>query len=101
MGPELKWNIPMDGVFVCSTDCVLADSIIPLAGAALDWLRTIIASRVGRLLFHLKVDIHPDRGVVLLGEAKSYFAKQIAQQATIEVTGLRILANRIVVVREK
>ena len=34
-------------------------------------------------------------GLVLRGKARSYYAKQIAQQTVMEVTTVRILANEI------
>lgn len=36
-----------------------------------------------------------DRGLVLRGRAATYYAKQIAQHAAMEATGLPILANEI------
>jgi hypothetical protein len=33
--------------------------------------------------------------LILLGQARSYYAKQLAQHAAMEATGLRILENRI------
>ena len=36
-----------------------------------------------------------EQGLVLQGCASTYFAKQLAEQAAIEVTGLPILANEI------
>jgi hypothetical protein len=44
----------------------------------------------------LRVDIRTD-GVVLHGFARTWYAKQLAQHAASEMTGLRILANEIVV----
>jgi hypothetical protein len=34
-------------------------------------------------------------GLVLLGRARTYYAKQLAQHAVMEATGLPILANKI------
>ena len=36
-----------------------------------------------------------DRGVVLEGQAATFYAKQLAQHAAMEVTGLPLRANRI------
>jgi hypothetical protein len=38
-----------------------------------------------------------ENGVVLQGNAPTYYAKQLAQHAVMEVTPLRILANEIAV----
>jgi hypothetical protein len=37
----------------------------------------------------------PESGLVLRGRAHSYHAKQLAQQATLEITDLPICANEI------
>ena len=42
--------------------------------------------------FKLILDTH---GFVLLGTARSYYAKQMAQQLVMEVTEVRIMANQI------
>jgi hypothetical protein len=36
-----------------------------------------------------------DGGVILRGHSQTYYAKQLAQQAVMEATRLRILANEI------
>jgi len=36
-----------------------------------------------------------DKGLVLQGRARTYYAKQLAQHAVMEATGLPILANEI------
>ncbi len=36
-----------------------------------------------------------DRGLILRGHAHTYYAKQLAQHAVMEATGLPILANEI------
>jgi hypothetical protein len=36
-----------------------------------------------------------DRGLILRGRAHTYYAKQLAQHAVMEATGLPILANEI------
>jgi hypothetical protein len=38
-----------------------------------------------------------ENGLVLRGQAHSYYAKQLAQHAVMQVTGVRIAANEIVV----
>jgi hypothetical protein len=90
----------MDGV-LARTEGALGDLTFPLDQEVFERLLSIIGSRTGRQLSGFKVDICPERGAILSGNARSYFAKQVAQEATIEITGLRILTNRIVVAREK
>lgn len=36
-----------------------------------------------------------EEGLVLIGRARSYYEKQLAQQAVMEATSLRLLANEI------
>ncbi len=50
--------------------------------------------RLGRQVrnFHLVV---VEKGLILRGHAQTYYAKQLAQQAVMEATGLPILANEI------
>jgi hypothetical protein len=55
----------------------------------------------GRLESRLRGRVHDfrlllrDRGLVLQGHARTYYAKQIAQHAVMEATPLPILANEI------
>lgn len=45
-------------------------------------------------------DLHVEsqgQGLILRGWARTYYAKQLAQHAAMEVTGLQILANEIMV----
>lgn len=36
-----------------------------------------------------------DQGLILQGQTSTYYAKQLAQHAAMEITGLAILANEI------
>lgn len=36
-----------------------------------------------------------DQGLIVQGQTSTYYAKQLAQQAVMEITGLAILANEI------
>ncbi len=36
-----------------------------------------------------------DQGLILQGQTSTYYAKQLAQHAAIDITGLAILANEI------
>ena len=36
-----------------------------------------------------------DQGLILQGQTSTYYAKQLAQHAAMEITGLTILANEI------
>jgi hypothetical protein len=55
-----------------------------------------VRARLGGRLRDFRVLPRED-GVVLQGNAPTYYAKQLAQHAVMEVTPFRILANEIVV----
>lgn len=57
-----------------------------------DW-ETEIVQRLGRRIRKLKVEVR-DEGVVLSGEAPSFYTKQLVQQAAMEL-GAAVLANDI------
>jgi hypothetical protein len=57
-----------------------------------------LLNRVGRQVRNLQV-VFDGGGVVLRGQASTYYAKQVAQHVIGELTGLPILANDIEVVR--
>ncbi len=61
-------------------------------------LRRAVEARAGRRLRDLRVEVVTgEAGVVLHGRADCFYAKQLAQHVVARVTGLRVLANRIVV----
>jgi len=58
-----------------------------------DEVRSQIESRVGRRIRGLKVIVH-EHGLVLRGHVTTYYTKQLAQQAAMEV-GAAVLTNDI------
>jgi hypothetical protein len=57
-------------------------------------LEALILHRSGRRVRGLRVFIQ-DGGLVLHGQARTYYAKQLAQHALMEACRLPILANQI------
>jgi osmotically-inducible protein OsmY len=72
----------------------MCDRIIP--AMPMDQLEALIKQLLlGRAaLRRIRVLVH-ERGLVLQGCASTYYAKQLAQHAAMEVTGLPLLANEI------
>lgn len=65
-----------------------------IAGVPLDQLETLLQRRLVGRVRDLRVE-HSERGVVLRGWTRTYYAKQLAQHAAMESTGLQVLANEI------
>jgi hypothetical protein len=63
-----------------------------------DWeqVEASLARRISGRIRELRVHIRAD-GLVIQGFARTWYAKQLAQHAASEMTGLRIIANEIVV----
>jgi len=59
-------------------------------------LEFLVRRRLSGRVRDLRVRLHAG-GVVLQGSAATYHAKQLAQHAIMELSGLRILANDIAV----
>jgi hypothetical protein len=60
-----------------------------------DQVEALIQRRLlGRAIHRLRVLIQ-EQGLILQGRAPTYYAKQLAQHAAMEVSGLPILANEI------
>jgi osmotically-inducible protein OsmY len=57
-------------------------------------LESKLLNRLGRQIRDLRIHVR-DTGVVLYGQATTYYAKQLAQHAAMEITGLPVLANEI------
>ncbi len=57
-------------------------------------LETHLQARLGSRIRHLRV-VCRSGGIVLQGSAFTYYAKQLAQQSVMEITGVPILANEI------
>jgi hypothetical protein len=59
-------------------------------------LETRIRVRLGGQIRDIRV-VCRDDGLVLQGRSRTYYAKQLAQHAVMEVTSIPIIANEIVV----
>ena len=59
-----------------------------------DRLETSLLNRSGRQIRNLRVQFE-NAGLVLHGQATTYYAKQLAQHAATEITGLLVIANEI------
>jgi len=57
-------------------------------------LETHVQCRLGGQIREFQLVVE-DKGLILRGHAHTYYAKQLAQHAVIESTGLPILANEI------
>lgn len=68
-------------------------SVNPAANSA-DQVEAHILSRLGSRVRYLRVLLR-DNGLVLRGYTQTYYAKQLAQHAAAEITGLPIHANEI------
>ncbi len=55
---------------------------------------THVQLRLGGQVRELRLDVR-DQGLVLRGQARSYYAKQLAQQTVMKMLRLRIVANEI------
>ena len=78
---------PVGTTPVASGKCVLPDV-----------LRSAVEARIGHRLRAFRVDVTEGVGVVLYGWSDCYHVKQLAQLVVGQVSGLRVLANRIAVV---
>lgn len=75
-------------------DEIRQSAIATSASAAADVAEAHILSRLGGRMRGLEV-VSQGNGLVLRGHAATYHAKQLAQHAAREVTGLPVLANEI------
>src|SRR4029077_5174804 len=69
---------------------LIAEPISPREGR----LESLIEHRLGNRVRDLRVEVRP-AGLVLLGRASTYHAKQLAQHAALEAADLPILSNEI------
>ena len=69
-------------------------SIDPTTANGATELETHIQCRLGRQIREFRLVV-VDKGLILRGHAPTYYAKQLAQHAVMEATGLPILANEI------
>jgi hypothetical protein len=54
-----------------------------------------VIKRVGSAIRDLECNLIEDRGLILRGQATSYFAKQTAQEVVMEMTTIPIISNDI------
>jgi len=66
----------------------------PAIARSEEHLEAALHNRLGGRVSNLQVIFH-DAGVVLRGRAATYYAKQLAQHAAMELAGLNVLANDI------
>ena len=59
-------------------------------------LEALVKGQLSGHVRNLRLIVH-DNGIILRGQAHTYYAKQLAMQAVIDATGLPVLANEIVV----
>ncbi len=61
---------------------------------SLEQLQALVQRRLHGRVRDLRLLVQ-DHGLILQGQASTYYAKQLAQHAALEITGLAILANDI------
>lgn len=61
---------------------------------AVNELEAKLQGQLGNRVYDLHVDVRAG-GLVLVGHTHSYYAKQLAQQALLSITGLPLQANEI------
>jgi hypothetical protein len=66
----------------------------PALPAEVERLETLVQSRLYGRVRHFRVVVRGG-GVILMGQSRTYYAKQLAQQAVLEASALPILANEI------
>ncbi len=66
----------------------------PVNARSEEQVESALHNRLGGRVSNLQVIFH-DAGVVLRGRAATYYAKQLAQHAAMELAGLNVLANDI------
>jgi hypothetical protein len=62
--------------------------------ARTEHLESVIQKRSGRQVHDLRVAF-VEGGLILRGQARTFYAKQLAQHAAMEITGLLVQANEI------
>ena len=61
---------------------------------SVEQLEALVQRRLHGRVRDLRLSLH-DEGLILQGQTSTYYAKQLAQHAAMEVSGLPILANNI------
>jgi hypothetical protein len=75
------------------TPSVLADPAVPLTEAQVEQLQL----RLRGMVFNLRVTVC-SKGLILQGQSRTYYAKQMAQHLAMSSLSVRIASNEIVVV---
>jgi hypothetical protein len=76
------------------SDGTPATLILPPVLPEMAQLETQVQSRLNGRVRDLRLVVR-GCGLILTGQARTYYAKQLAQHAVMEATGLPILANEI------
>ena len=71
-----------------------ASLMLPPGVPEMEQLETHVQSRLHGRVRHFRL-VAEGRGLILTGHARTYYAKQLAQQEVMEATALTILANDI------
>jgi len=71
--------------------------IYPPTPSELEQLEAHVQTRLNRKVENFGLGVHED-GLILTGEARSYFARQLAERAVLQASALPIFANEIDVV---
>jgi hypothetical protein len=76
------------------TDPPFATHIFPAVFTEPEQLETHVQSRLNGRVRHFRLVVRGN-GLILTGQARTYYAKQLAQHAVMEASALPILANEI------
>ena len=74
------------------------EDVVCSSAEAIDHLEANVQHCLSGRVSHFHLDVH-DGGLILQGQAGTYYAKQLAQHAVMQATRLPILANEIEVCR--
>ena len=74
-----------------TTETLVVPPILP---AEVERLETLVQSRLHGRVQNFRVVVRGG-GFILTGQSRTYYAKQLAQQAVLEASALPILANEI------
>jgi osmotically-inducible protein OsmY len=76
------------------TSCALESSADLTSSDQAAALEALVHSRLGWRIQELRLVVS-DEGVILRGQSRTYYAKQLAQHVVMNAAGLPILANEI------
>lgn len=72
----------------------MPQSMLASSANELDYLETQVQSRLAGRVRNFQV-LSRGRGIILKGDARTYYAKQLAQHAVMQASDCPILANEI------